>query len=293
MKNIFKIITLLIVTSLVAISCDYDENNYDALTKDIDANATYYVQFKKASKNLETGVSITGGLVEVVTPIEVALLGTPLSTPLEINLSVDASTTLTTAMYTLSASKITIPAGGTSGSITLTTKAASMPIDVPLKFVLNISQGEHNAPAGTKLTYTVKRINFCPWTVDEMVGNYTGTDYDGYSKTTMTGAKFKVAKVSNTQIAVSGFLQGLYIGQWGETVTGGDKVILNYVANGKFTTFNQYLCQTDNVWDYYFGPDTVEMKWDGCNKTMDLRWKFHWDDGYADNYPSRSVITKD
>ena len=168
-----------------------------------------------------------------------------------------------------------------------------MPVDVPLKFVLNISQGENNAPAGTQLIYNLKRANFCPWTVDDMVGTYTGTDDDPYYGGTVSGAKFEVFKVDATHIAVSGIMQSLYSVAWGEAITGGDRVVFTYLPNGEFTTVNQYLLQTDDKWDYYFGPSEQTIKWDGCSATITIPYYFHWDAGYGDNMPGLSIMTKD
>lgn len=238
MKNILKLITLLTVTLFVAVSCDYDESNYDMLTKELDSSADYYVQFKNlTSSTKSTGVSLTGALVEAVIPIEVGLLGTPLTTPLDVNISIDPSTTLAANMYTLSATKITIPAGKTSGSITLTTKAALMPINQTLKFVVNLSQGAHNAPAGLKATYNVKRIEFCPLVngAADLVGSYSvTTDVDGYENsftTTLNGAKLNV----------SGFAVKFMEDFWAETVVSGGTFTMDITGNGFVDIPRQYI----------------------------------------------------
>jgi len=294
MKKILKYFTILSVLSIITFSCDYDDTNYDMLFKNPESGSPYYVQFQNASKSLETGVSEAGELIEIETTINVTILGNPLSEDLPIKFSVDPSSTIETSMYTLSSSSITIKAGETTGFITFTSIAENMPVGEELTLVMNMDMGENNATAGLQLNYDLLRINFCPWTVDDMVGTYTGTDSDPYYGGTVTGAKFEVFKVDDTHIAVSGIMQSLYSVAWGEAVTAGDRVVFEYKSNGGFTTMNQYLCQTDGVWDYYFGPlDGQTIKWDGCNEIITIEYGFHWDDAYGDNMPALSVMTKD
>jgi len=189
-----------------------------------------------------------------VATIGVALLGAPQSSDINVTLVVDASTTITENMYSLSSSTITIPAGSTSGSATLTTVADEMPEDEALNLVLNMDAGGAEATSAFQLNYTLKRIKFCPWIVDDMVGTYTGSDYNGYAGSGGDGYSFEIFKVDDTHIEVSGFLYHLYGTVWGEAVTGGDRVLIQVNPNGTMEFENQYLCQTDDVWDYYIGP---------------------------------------
>lgn len=294
MKKIIKYITFIAVALTVNVSCDWDDTEFDKLTTNPKEGSAVYTQFQDAAKSLETGVSESGDLVEIETTIQVALLGLPLKEDLPIKIILDPSTTISEDMYTLSANEITILAGETTGSITLTSIAENMPIDEELIFALTVDMGELNATAGTELVYKLKRINFCSWSVDDMIGTYTGTDSDPYYGGTVSGLKFEVFKVDDTHIAVSGICQSLYSVAWGESVTGGDRVVFEYKSNGGLTTENQFLVQTDNVWDYYFGPlGGQEIKWDGCNKIITIEYGFMWDDAYGDNMPALSVITKD
>lgn len=295
MKNIFKLLFVFAAVGALFVSCN-KETNFEAQLGEMDANATYYIQFVDAAKTLETGISEAGELIEIETTVAVALMGAAQSTDIVVDFVFDPSTTITPSMYTLSATSITIPAGKTSASITLVTKAADMPIGENLKFVLTMDAGAHNSPAaaGLKIDYNMKRMEFCPWTVDEMVGTYTGTDESSYASAFMTGAKFEVFKVDDNTIAIAGLWQSVYgPNYWGETVTGGDRVEFTYKPNGKLTTTNQFLCQTEGVWDYYFGPSGGDIKWDGCVKSFDIPFFFHWDGGYEDNIASKSTLVKD
>ncbi len=295
MKNIFKLLSIFIVAGILFVSCEkipYFQDN----SRPADANvADYYLQFINAAKTAETGVTVSGELVEVQSSIAVVIMGMPQSQDITVNITLDPASTLAADMYTLSATSITIPAGQTSGSVDFSTVAANMPVGQTLTFILNMDAGAHNNPNpnATKLTYNVKRIEFCPWTAAEMVGTYTGTDFSGYGQLTMEGASFEVFLVDDTHIAVSGLCQSLYVGAWGETVTGGDRVVFEVLPNGLMTTVNQHLCETDNVWDYYMGPDASRtLKWDGCNQIITIPYIFHWDAGYADAYQCLAVMTK-
>lgn len=293
MKIKIKYFTILSILSIITFSCNWDDTNYELLTNAPESGAPYYIQFQNASKSLETGVSTSGELVEIETTISVTILGTPLSEDLPIALSIDPSSTIESSMYTLSSNSIIIKAGEITGSISYTSIAENMPIGEHLTLVMNLDMGEQNATTGTQLNYDLLRINFCPWTVDEMVGTYTGEDTDPYNGGTMTGAKFEVFKVDDTHIAVSGITQSLFA-SWGETVTSGDRVILEYQSNGGFTAENQFLSGTDNTWLYYFGLlSDQKIKWDGCEKTITIEYGFHWDDAYEDSMPGLSVMNKD
>jgi hypothetical protein len=181
MKNILKIITLVIITLFVTASCQNDDSNWDLLTKKADPNATYYLQFKDASQSLQTGVAEDGSLVNIETKITVALLGLPQNNDVVVNFTVDAASTISTAMYELSASSITIPAGSTSASVNLKTNTELMPSGEVLKLILNIDAANNAATAGTKLEYELERITFCLLTLEDYVGSWKGTDSWGYS----------------------------------------------------------------------------------------------------------------
>jgi hypothetical protein len=180
MKNILKIITLVVITLFVTASCQNDPTNWEQLTNKTDPNATYYLQFKEASKSLQTGVAADGSLVDIETTVTVALLGLPQSNDVVVNFTIDAGSTINASMYALSASSITIPAGATSGSVNLKTNTALMPTGQVLKLILNIDAGNNAATAGTKLEYDLERINFCLLTLADYVGTWKGTDSLGY-----------------------------------------------------------------------------------------------------------------
>ena len=202
--NKFLIITLGVLTFY---SCSFDDTAQDLLASDLVAGGPYYFQFANASKSLKTGVAPSGDLVEIEESIDVVLLGAPLSEDVTVNLAVDPSTTISSSMYSLSAESVTILAGETSGSITVTSVASAMPQGETLKLVLNLDAGDYNATAGTTLTYDMLRIVYCPiatgtWTINgtddwgdgwndgtivvninDVITNYTLADGSVYSAT--------------------------------------------------------------------------------------------------------------
>ncbi len=207
MKNLIKYILILVIGGVFLSSCEEQVSNWNAMTNDYDANnSTYYIQFLDASASFETKIDEAGLPTNINATIGVALLGAPQSSDVNVTLVVDPSSTISADMYTLSANAITIPAGATSGSVSLTTIADKMPEDVNLKLVLNMDAGGAEATASTQLNYSLKRIKFCPWTVDEMVGTYTGSDYNGYAGEGGDGYTFEIFKVDDTHIEVAGFL---------------------------------------------------------------------------------------
>lgn len=241
MKNIFKFFLALSITGIFLFSCNKKEVGFDALTSNPDPNATYYVQFLDASKTMETGVTETGSLVDATSSIAVSLMGTPQKDAITVNLTPDASNTLTASMYTLSANSITIPAGKTSGSVNFSTIAAKMPVGQTVKFVLNLSAGEHNSPSatGTKLTYNLKRINFCPLEngASSLVGSWSGTDA-GYASSLIT------TTLKGTALTVSGMNVGFINDFWGEDITAGGSFTMTVKGNGTVDIPRQYIFTT-------------------------------------------------
>ena len=293
MKNLIKYTLILVIGGVVMSSCEDKVSNWNEMTNDYDANnSTYFIQFLDASASYETAIDEDGLPTDIITTIGVALLGAPQSSDVIVTLVVDPSSTISANMYTLSADAITIPAGSTSGSVTLTTIADEMPEDVNLKLVMNMDAGGAEATSATQLNYSLKRIKFCPWTVDEMVGTYTGSDYNGYAGSGGDGYAFEVFKLDDTHIQVAGLCVHLYGTVWGEAVTGGDRVVFQVNPNGTMEFENQYLCQTDDVWDYYIGPTGTAPKWDGCVMTFTIPWFFHWDADYGDDIACESIFTK-
>jgi hypothetical protein len=213
---------------------------------------------------METGVTEAGGLVEAKSTIAVSLMGMPQAQDIKVDLTPDPANTLKPEMYTLSASSITIPAGKTSGSVQFSTIAAKMPVGQTVKFVLNMNAGDKNSPSptGTKLTYTVKRIEFCPLEngVASLVGSWSGSDGQG----DYTFPSQVTTEVSGDKLAVSGMSVGFINGFWGEAVIDGGTFLMTVKGNGSVDIPRQYIYTTE----YEGAPYDYEImgsgKWENC-----------------------------
>jgi hypothetical protein len=231
MKKILKFVTFIIAICLVNVSCESEESNFDSIKNEYNPSASkYYVQFKEASKSLQTGIDAQGDLVDIETTIKVSLLGAPQASDLTINLAVDPATTIDASMYEFSSSSITIPAGKTSGSITLTTNTALMPIGEVLNLKLNIDAGENNATAGTTLSYDLERIKFCLKTLLDYVGTWSGKDSWGYTTQVTTSID------GDGDLVMNGIGFGWMQNDWGEPIVSSTpvKVDVNLIT-GTFT----------------------------------------------------------
>ncbi|PHQ55296.1 MAG: hypothetical protein COC16_05480 [Lutibacter sp.] len=252
MKKILKYITFLAVTLLVTASCDYDDTNYDSLTTNLDPNATFYVQFTNAAQTAETGVTLTGDLVEIETTVAVTLMGAPQGQPITINLTLDPSSTMNSSMFTLSASSITIAAGKTSGSVDISTIAANMPTGEVLKLVLTLDAGANTTPntKGAKLVYNFKRIEFCPLDNGsaDLAGSWSVTE-DINLGSTAVGAGWYAengfsAVAIGSDLDVTGLGEAFIAGFWGEPVVAGGTFKMEVAGNGFVTIPRQYIYTT-------------------------------------------------
>jgi hypothetical protein len=290
MKNIFKLIFAISITSMFLLSCD-EEIAFDALVSEPKLDATYYVQFINAAKTMETGVSESGALVDAKSTIAVSLMGMPQTADIKVDLTPDPANTLKPNMYTLSANSITIPAGKTSGSVSFSTVAANMPVGQPVKFVLNMSAGDHNSPSatGTKLAYNVKRIEFCPLVngVADLAGTWSGDDGAGpetYPSQITTAAE-------GTKLAVSGMGVGFIEGFWGEAVIEGGTFLMTVTGNGFVDIPRQYIFTTEYEGDPYDYEIKGSGKWENCGAkpvliiTYDIYYPGD-EKGLAASYPS-------
>ena len=287
MKNILRTIFIFVVGALFLVSCEKKETNFDAMTKDWDPNnTTYYVQFVDATQSAETGVALDGGFVEITTTISVALIGNPQANATTVALGIDASSTMTPDMYTISGGlNLTIPAGETSASVTITSVAENMPVGVPV--VLNLSINDPNAaPTGTEATYTFKRIEFCPLVNGpaDLIGTWTGSD-------AYYGSGFVATNATATTIDIDGIGQDFIADWWGEPVVGGGKITIEIAGNGLITVPRQYLYTT--IWggsnyDYEIAGDG---KWTNCgaSPTMKIEYDIFYPgdaEGLAQTYSS-------
>lgn len=266
MKNIFRILLTIIISGAFFISCEEEETNFDALTTEPDAGAPFYVQFIDAAQKLESGVTEAGELIDIETTVAVSIMGMPQSQDINVSFAIDPATTIDEGMYNMSGTSITIPAGGTSGSVTLSTITENMPAGETLQLVLNLDAGDNNSPSenGTKLTYDLTRLAFCPLEngVPDLVGTYSGNDGQG----DYTSGASVTASMNGTDLEFSAGLGFGFIADfWAETVTTGGNFTMKINGNGTIDIPRQYLFTT--VYDG--APYDYEIagtgKWENCD----------------------------
>ncbi len=271
MKNIYKSIAFLIFASVMLVSCSKEETNYDSLINPVDLNSTYYVQFANASRSLQSSVDNNGEIIDIETTIDVVLLGPPQSQDIVIDLQLDPASTIDPSQFTLSASQVTIPAGETSGSVTLTTNTELLPQNENLKLIFNLDAGEHTATSGTTLNYDIFRIKFCPIDGDlaQFVGTWSGdSGWDG-----PTHVVTSLDADGNLQITGPGV--AFITGYWGEVIQTQATLPMIVKPNGDFT-----IPEADYITTTYLGDPQPKYRLkgygrlDACTGTMDLYYDF-------------------
>lgn len=277
MKRIIRIIFIIIVSSAFLISCEEKETNFKSMYEKWSpgTDGSYYLQFVDASQSFETGVDDQGSFIDINTTIAVALLGSPQSTDINVTINLNPASTVADSMYLLSASGITIPAGKTSGSFSLTAYAEKMPIDEWLDLIMVIDAGANNAPTGTTLHYKLKRILFCPLEdLNDLVGTWTGKDSWDYPTQVVTF----VDGVTG-DFMINGLNVGWMTDYWGEVVVDQVPLIMIMNPNGTLEIELQYYMET--TWDGAPQPTysiSATGKWDNCKKTMIINYEL-WQGG--------------
>ncbi len=301
MKKILKYLTFIALPLLVSISCNYNDTNFDLLHKNIDPNATYYVQFTDASKSLETGVSLAGDLVDINTTVAITLMGTPQSEDIVVNLTLDPSSTIDPSMFNLSSSSITIPAGETSGSVDLTTLTGNMPVGETLKFILDIDAGDYNSPNanGTKLVYMLKRIQFCPLVngAADLAGTWNVTADDNAGNPYGAGENSFTAVANGTdKLDVTGLSEAFINNFWGESVIAGNVFTMDVAANGFVTIPRQYIYTTDYNGTSYDYEIEGSGTWTNCGAkpTLTISYDIYYagaSEGLASTYAAYLTVS--
>ncbi len=286
MKNILRTIFVFVVGAVFLVSCEKKETNFDAMFNDWDPNnTTYYLQFVDPVQSIVSAIDYAdGSLIDITAKISVALLGNPLSTDLVIPITVDPTSTISSDMYTLSASSITIQAGKSSGFITLTTVTENMPIDVPLTFKVTLGTA-NDAPTGNQLSYTLKRFKYCYTDLAPLVGTWTGIDnMDLVSKTEI--------KLEGGKVYIKGLGEGWMVNWWGETVLERAWLEMDVdQVSGEFTIDRQYLLTSD------WGGDPYRYELDGsgvinaCTNELTVTYTIYYE-GDSDPAYSNSTLTE-
>jgi hypothetical protein len=264
MKNLIKYTLILVIGGVFMSSCEDKVSNWNEMTNDYDANnTTYFIQFLNATAYYETAINEAGLPTDIIATIGIALLGAPQSSDVNVTLVVDPSSTISASMYTLSADAITIPAGSTSGSVTLTTIADEMPEDEVLDLVLNMDAGGSESSSAFQLNYSLKRIKFCSLLdLNDLAGSWSGTDSEGNSSKVVTF-------VEGDNFMVDGLNEGWMTGYWGEVIVTQTPLVTIMNPNG--TLEIELQDYTTTTWNGDPQPGyavSATGKWDNCKKTL-------------------------
>ena len=190
-------------------------------------------------------------------------------------------------MYELSSTSVTIPAGETSGQVTLTTNTEEMPTGETFDFDVALEAGEHNATVGTELHYELKRIEFCPLEngAADLVGSYTvldnGSGYENSITVTQDGENLVVDGLGVDFIEVF----------WAEPVVSGGAVGVEVAPNGEMTIPRQYIYTTVYDGDNYDYEIKGTGVWRNCGDepVLEFTYDIYYPgdlDGLAKTYSS-------
>lgn len=275
MKNFIKYILILVIGGLVFSSCD-ETSAWDDLTKDYDKNASaFYIQILNATGSYETDL-VEGVAQDIETIVGVSLLGPPQSSDIEVTLNVSGESTLTSSMYLLDGTTVTIPAGSSSGSVGVTFLAQEMPENEWLHFIINMEvAGGDMATSGNQLDYAVYRVPWCPLEdLNDMAGTWDGLDDWGNTERMVT-------TVDADNLMMSGLGKVWLADVWGESSTAEASVVMTMNPDGTLDIEEQYIFTT--VWDGapYDYAIVGSGTWNNCTKIMHIEYDMHnTTDGY-------------
>jgi hypothetical protein len=264
MKKVIKLLLILVIGGALFSACEQPESNWTTMTKDYDKNnTTYYVQFMESTGDFQTAIDANGEPEDIVQPISVSLLGAPQSSETTVTLSKNNSSTIGDNMWTLSSNTITIPAGATSGSVTLTALAAEMVEDETVTLVLDMDAGGAEATSAFQINYNLKRIKFCPLEdLNDLVGSWKGTDSEG-------NASQVVTTVDGENFLIDGLNVGWMTGYWGEVIITQTPLVTIMNPNGTLEIeLQDYMTTTWNGDPQPGYSVSATGQWDNCKKTM-------------------------
>jgi hypothetical protein len=271
MKRIIRYLLIFVVGGAFLSACEQPESNWNSMTKDFDKNnSTYYIQFTQSTGSFETAIDANGDPEDIVQTIVVAVLGAPQASDITVTLSKNNSSTIGDNMWTLSSNTITIPAGSTSGSTTLTAKAAEMIEDESVTLVLDMDAGGAEATSANQINYNLKRIKFCPLDdLNDLVGSWKGTDSEG-------NASQVVTSLDGDKFMIDGLTVGWMTGYWGEVIVTQTPLVMKMNPNGTLEIEEQdYMTTTWNGAPQPGYSVSATGKWDNCNKTMIIDYDLH------------------
>jgi hypothetical protein len=274
MKNIVRYLLIVVIGGMLFSACEEPVNNYDLMTKDFDKNnPTFYVQLTTPTGNFETAIDENVQPKNIVRTIGVILLGAPQSSDVTITLSKNNTSTISDNAWTLASNTIVIPAGGTSGSTTLTALAAEMIEDEVVTLILDmdVAGSGQKAPMANQVNYTLKRIKFCPLLdYNDLAGTWRGNDAFGYPTHVVTS-------VDGDNFMLMGLNYEWIQDFWGEAIQEIVPVVVTMNPNGTLDIDRQYCFTTDWQGDAFRYEVSGTGKWDNCQKTLYIEYEIYYE----------------
>ena len=293
MRNISRQLMMITAIASVSFSCNYDDSEWDALfNHDPDPSASYYMQFDNNVIAQQLGVDEDSNPIDITVTMEVKLLGLPQSEAITATISADASSTMSSNMYTLSTTSVTIPAGKASATFNITTNAANMPECEYVTLNLNLNAGDNTTASvpGKTASFTTRKISPSPLAngLSDLAGVW-GVD-DTYTNGTYFDEQNFTATWDGTYLITSTLGQDFIKNFWAEDVTSADAVQITVTADGMVTIPRQHVFTTVYAgapYDYEIEGSGTWVSLCGEAPVMKLQYDIYYEgdtDGLADSY---------
>lgn len=271
MKNIFKILGLLIILAMVVTACK--KSDVEKAQEDYDYNTIEPIIY-----------GITGPTVTAASGLApVTYMATPRGG--------------STYSWEVTGHGATITTLDPSYKVEILYDQSDTDKDIQVKCIETTSGGKVSDPYVLNVTIT----KFKPMEFEEFLGTWTGTEIDEGGNEFPLTLELTAGPGENTLIfaatdGIPALMSDLFANIWGETfqadiAPAGNLTATVNLQSGAVNFFCDYFGQTlPGPWDYWFSG---EGTWEGFNKTMTISYALQFDDGCVDDYnPSTVTLTK-
>ncbi|WP_373059756.1 hypothetical protein [Zunongwangia sp. H14] len=197
MKNIINRFTILMVSTMLLLSCE--ENEIPTIGDDYPVLA----QFSDSSVTLATPEEGASVEVDVV-------VTTTASTERTVNVEIDPESTASADQY--SVSDLVIPAGSYTGTLTVSGNFEAIPESGSTHLILNLTDVEGNETLVDNGTLDVELFRRCSLALEDLVGTWSGTDIWGYP------TEFNTYIEDGELMMTGGLVYGWLNDAWGEPI---------------------------------------------------------------------------
>jgi len=275
MKRTYKIVSVLFVFALMFSACEENALMYDKFD-DVKGTLENSVLLSNVPASVNWfSQSYLGEELDATVNLKVKMIGQPLDKAITVTIAVAASSEAKLGTHvTLPTTSVTIPAGSFTAGVTVNVLNSGFSAEEKKKLVLEISSPDVNlATASTTATIELYEKTFCALTggVSELVGSWTGNDFEYNSQVTITA--------DGDKAIVNGLSVGFMEDWWGETVVEGGSFEMEVdLTDNTVTIPRQYIYTTD----YKGAPYDYEVAgtgtWNNCgaNPTLILKYDIYY-----------------